>query len=231
MVLSYYTIKAQDITFIPQDTILQDTLGADIAFYIDVTNISGVEQTVFIVRTINNLPVDWTSSMCFDVCFSPEVDTIFTTSEWGSSPLQPGETREMSLHVFPQNNDGMGEVQLKAGTLHNPTITITIDFNASVLPVSVNDEGQSPSTYSLEQNFPNPFNPSTKINYTLNQAGFVQLKVYNILGVEVATLVNGYKYSGDHSVDFNASKLSSGVYLYQLSVNNFTQTRKMILEK
>jgi Secretion system C-terminal sorting domain len=87
------------------------------------------------------------------------------------------------------------------------------------------------NSYYLFQNYPNPFNPSTRISYYVGEPGLVQLKVYNILGVEAATLVNDYKNSGNYSVDFDAAKLSSGVYFYSLSVNNFTQTRKMILEK
>jgi hypothetical protein len=87
------------------------------------------------------------------------------------------------------------------------------------------------NTYYLFQNYPNPFNPSTRINYNVGEPGLVQLKVYNVLGVEVASLVNEFRNTGNYSVDFNAGIYSSGVYFYSLSVNNFTQTRKMILEK
>lgn len=85
--------------------------------------------------------------------------------------------------------------------------------------------------YSLEQNYPNPFNPSTQINYSIKEAGLVNIKVYNILGKEIATLVNENKESGNYSVDFNASQLPSGVYIYQLTTPGFTQARKMILAK
>ena len=92
---------AQDITFEPHDTILLDTLGAEIIFYIDVTNVSQTDQTVFVVRTIDELPANWTSALCFDLCFAPFIDSIATTIDFGSTPLTPGETREVSLHVFP----------------------------------------------------------------------------------------------------------------------------------
>jgi len=107
---------AQDITFEPHDTFLYDTLGHEIIFYIDVTNVSKTDQTVFIVRTLDDLPPDWTSSLCFDLCFAPTVDSIATTVDYGSEPLTPGETREVSLHVFTQNNDGTANIQLQAGT-------------------------------------------------------------------------------------------------------------------
>ncbi|MBK7632137.1 MAG: T9SS type A sorting domain-containing protein [Ignavibacteriales bacterium] len=85
--------------------------------------------------------------------------------------------------------------------------------------------------YSLNQNYPNPFNPSTKINFTLPQSGFVKLTVYNLLGQQIKTLINEFKESGLHSINFNASDLNSGIYIYKLESNNFTQTRKMTLIK
>ena len=92
-----------------------------------------------------------------------------------------------------------------------------------------------PITFSLSQNYPNPFNPSTQINYAIPHQGFVTLKIYDIIGREVATLVNGYKNEGNYSVEFNENInspiLSSGIYFYQLKEGNFVQTRKMVLLK
>jgi hypothetical protein len=95
-----------------------------------------------------------------------------------------------------------------------------------------------PEKYSLEQNYPNPFNPSTVIKYTVGGAGGlglgaskVKLSVYDILGREVAVLVNESKAPGEYEVRFNASELSSGVYFYRLTAGDFVQTRKMVLAK
>lgn len=88
-----------------------------------------------------------------------------------------------------------------------------------------------PNYYSLSQNYPNPFNPTTKISYTLPKAGNVELKVYDLLGREVATLVNETKQPGMYSVDFNASNLASGVYFYSIKANDFSAVKKMILVK
>ncbi len=85
--------------------------------------------------------------------------------------------------------------------------------------------------YALEQNYPNPFNPSTTLKYQIPQNGFVTLKVYDILGKEVATLVNVEKTSGRYEVYFNASSLASGVYLYRLNVNDYVNVKKMLLLK
>lgn len=87
------------------------------------------------------------------------------------------------------------------------------------------------NNYTLSQNYPNPFNPSTKIDFNLPEAGMVSLKVYDILGNEVATLVNREMNIGSYSVDFNASDLSSGIYFYTLRAGNNVLTNKMTLLK
>ncbi|MCH7965142.1 MAG: T9SS type A sorting domain-containing protein [Bacteroidetes bacterium] len=86
-------------------------------------------------------------------------------------------------------------------------------------------------TYKLFDNYPNPFNPATTIKYQIPNAGFVTLNVYDVLGNEVATLVNERKEEGRYEITFDASTLSSGVYIYQLRVNEFVDTKKMILMK
>jgi hypothetical protein len=86
-------------------------------------------------------------------------------------------------------------------------------------------------TFSLAQNYPNPFNPKTTINYSIPVTGNVVLKIYDVLGKEVATLVNDNKAPGNYSTDFNASSLASGIYIYTLRTNNLFQTKKMLLLK
>ncbi len=88
-----------------------------------------------------------------------------------------------------------------------------------------------PMNYALSQNYPNPFNPSTQIEYSIPQSGYVTIKVYNLLGQEIATLVNQEQRAGSYKVDFDATKLASGVYMYQLHAGNFSLTKKMILMK
>lgn len=88
-----------------------------------------------------------------------------------------------------------------------------------------------PLAYSLQQNFPNPFNPSTIISYSLQKDGLVTLKVFDILGKEVATLVNERKAAGYYSIDFDASNLPSGIYIYSLTSANFISNKKLILLK
>lgn len=100
-------------------------------------------------------------------------------------------------------------------------------------PVYVQNENFSPEEFVLYQNYPNPFNPLTNIGFRIADFGFVSLKVYDILGNEVATLVNEEKLPGAYEVEFNTSSIknltSSGIYFYHLKTGNFTQTKKMIL--
>jgi len=79
------------------------------------------------------------------------------------------------------------------------------------------------------QNYPNPFNPATQINYSVPKNSFITIKVYNLLGQEVKTLFEGYQIRGNYTVTFNGSGLASGIYLYRLTAENFTDTKKTIL--
>ena len=88
-----------------------------------------------------------------------------------------------------------------------------------------------PKSFVLNQNYPNPFNPSTTISFSIPQGSKVSLKVYNILGQEVATLVDDYKQAGEYRVQFDAGKLASGVYFYRLQASNFVQAKKLLLLK
>src|SRR5690606_12507553 len=92
--------------------------------------------------------------------------------------------------------------------------------------IAVNPSDIIPSEYKLQQNFPNPFNPVTNIVYQLPKSGLVQLKVYDLLGSEVAVLVNEVKSEGLYEINFDASNLPSGVYIYSLRVNDFVQNNK-----
>jgi hypothetical protein len=127
----------------------------------------------------------------------------------------------------------------EGGGVHNHLYSIAL-LNAAIsksdkILTGIASDNFKPLTFSLSQNYPNPFNPSTKINFTIPQSGYVTLKVYDMVGREIATLVNGNKNEGMYSIDFNATiaarGLSSGIYIYQLKEGNYIQTRKMVLLK
>lgn len=108
-----------------------------------------------------------------------------------------------------------------------------IDYNGNFTYYDLSNEViiGAPGKYSLTQNFPNPFNPSTTISYEIPVNNFVSLKIYDMMGKEVASLVNGNQEAGFYSVKFDASKLASGIYFYKLQANDFSSTKKLMLVK
>src|ERR1035437_5380448 len=112
---------------------------------------------------------------------------------------------------------------------------VTLDANIVTTTVATNiigaDPQQIPVQFTLGQNFPNPFNPETKINYSIAKEGHVKLTVFNAIGNKVATIVNEYKPAGNYSIQFNGSNLASGIYLYRLESGNYSAAKKFILLK
>lgn len=108
-------------------------------------------------------------------------------------------------------------------------VTFNVTDDGPITSNGIMDE--LPGEFTLSQNYPNPFNPTTQIEYSLNEPGPVSLRVYDILGKEVANLVNGNQSAGSHQVEFDASNLPSGVYIYQLRFGNRLESRKMMLIK
>jgi hypothetical protein len=117
----------------------------------------------------------------------------------------------------------------------SPIIGWSAGLNDSVykwdsgLLTSVKEINFIAESYNLEQNYPNPFNPSTTINFSVPSSEFVTLKVFDVIGNELATLVNEEKSTGSYEVKFDAKGLSSGIYFYKLTAGNFIETKKMIL--
>lgn len=116
--------------------------------------------------------------------------------------------------------------------INGSVVEIIDDFEDSTI-TDIKNEFVIPTGYSLSQNYPNPFNPSTTITFQLSKSNFVSLKVFDILGREIETLVNGEKSIGEHSVRFDGSRLASGMYLYQINIGHgqFSKTKKMVLMK
>jgi hypothetical protein len=142
-----------------------------------------------------------------------------------SSDQTSGEVMEIPLYVYTNDN-----ITLEITTVTNNTKKI---HQVVVSGLTVNNEMESrlPEEYNLSQNYPNPFNPTTQIQYALPVASQVTLEVFNSLGQKIATLVDAQQSAGYHTASFDASQLSSGVYLYKLSTPGFSQTKKMLLIK
>lgn len=134
-----------------------------------------------------------------------------------------GTTTEARSYTYVDNN------VLNAKTYYRLK---QVDYNGSFEYSDVVEvDAIMPSDYALDQNFPNPFNPETTIKYALPQSGKVSLKVYNVVGKEVKTIVNRVQSAGTYSVSFDASELPSGVYFYELKADNYRSVKKMVLMK
>lgn len=132
--------------------------------------------------------------------------------------------------IFRRNNNtGTPSCVFTYSSQDTRTLMNGIDISPPVGIVSNNNE--LPASFKLEQNYPNPFNPVTNIVFTLPEQGYVELKVFNSLGMEVASIVNNYMNAGNYSVSFDASELPSGVYFYNIRAGNFNDTKKMMLIK
>jgi len=119
-----------------------------------------------------------------------------------------------------------------SGDIYAGTLTSRV-FRSVISTVGTATEGEStlPTEFALHQNYPNPFNPSTSILYSLPEAGRVQLTIFDLLGRQVAVLVDRLQAAGDHQITFQAANLSSGIYIYRLEAGRTVRTRKMMLLK
>ncbi len=186
----------------------------NILFY-DDRNTTSDSSSVFLTRSTDG-GNSWSEFEIANTTFKPK-------------PIAGGSSNYQGDHISLISNSS----QLNAFWMADYTgiyqvWSVVIDMN--VLDVE-NQNNDKPNSFILSQNFPNPFNPSTSIQYAISSTQFVSMIVYDVLGKEVATLVNEEKSAGKYEVEFNASSLVSGIYFYQLKAGDFVDTRKMILLK
>lgn len=184
-----------------------------------------VELTSF-VASVNgkNVDLSWvTATETNNSGF--EVERKSANSNWQKVGFVNGNgtTTEKQSYFYSDKNLSEGKYSYRLKQ---------VDFNGTFEYSKVVEvEVVAPNKFELAQNYPNPFNPSTSIKFNLPQAGNVKLSVYNLLGQEVQTLVNGYKEAGAHVVNFEAKNLNSGLYLYKLEANGLTSVKKMTFMK
>ena len=131
--------------------------------------------------------------------------------------------------IFTENSSRAFAHDLKADGNILFIATNSYGLYALQIPTSVNEETKLSTTYQLHQNYPNPFNPTTKIKFSIPKSDIVKIRVYDILGKEIQTLLNEYKTTGSYEVEFDASNLPSGVYFYRIISGSYSVTKKMIL--
>lgn len=180
-------------------------------------------------RANSDLPSNYVNAIVFD-----SIGNIWVGTDGGLAKFDGN-----NWTVFRSSNSDL---------LHNSVISLAFDNldnlwigtrngisvykeGGVILSVEEKNEEQISTNYTLSQNYPNPFNPSTTIEYSIPKRSHITIKVYDLLGREVATLINEEKPAGNYSITFDASNLSSGVYFYKLTAGTFNQTKKLILVK
>lgn len=156
------------------------------------------------------------------------VDTVDVDQNLGS-----GEFQSIGIYNLPNNIPVTLRIQDNGGNTHTSPHGIVLRADAvkfiRVDPTSgIVDESNNPYDYKLLQNYPNPFNPATNIEFSIPKSEKVTIKIYNLLGQEIATLVSDYLKQGNHKYNWNASNFSSGIYYYTIEAGNFLNVRKMI---
>ena len=195
--------------------------------------VSGI-QYLFSATGVNTQSLSqlWVVGQAATPVMLTSTDGGATWQEQTLPALPAGEVPHLSAVSFGALNDS---VQAFGATFDASTATSggrVLSYRQRIGYVTgANEHEGLPSDYSLSQNYPNPFNPSTKIVYRVKSREFVELRVFDLLGRVVATLVNEVKQSGTHSVGWNAAGVASGVYFYRLEASGFVETKKMILMK
>ncbi len=145
------------------------------------------------------------------------------TNQWSDANIFISANRAYMAKVIYKNN-----FYVIGGLDENGNAVNNVELIVAGTPSAVETESGIPNNFELSQNFPNPFNPSTIISFSIPMTEFVSLKVFNSLGEEVADLVNETRPAGNYSVSFDDSGLTSGVYIYKISAGNFSESKKMI---
>ena len=132
-----------------------------------------------------------------------------------------------AISVYAVDIDGDGDIDVLSASRYDNKIAWYENMGVT----SIEDNISTPNTTILFNNYPNPFNPNTKIKYTIPQVSFVSIRIFNVLGTEVDILVNEEKEMGTYELSWNASDLPSGVYFYNLQADTFNETKSMLLMK
>ncbi len=177
-------------------------------------------QAGYFIDTMNYMHHDSTIVYCTQG-FSQRVIQANDSTIWGGSQW---------LYYFTGKMIGPGKHAVVAWVSYLPSGWVSDSLWIEVAgQTSVKDRIQLFTNYDLRSNYPNPFNPSTTISFTLPKSAFVTLTIYNVLGQLISTLVNERRSPGTYNVQFDASTIPSGVYYYRLSAGEYVQTRKMLV--
>jgi len=255
---SFYPLKINfewkyDSDFFSRSERIVDTVRINGSTYFALT--SDDYAIVFLLREINNqifiynmqdsseyllfdftadvgesweLPVDFACTYGTEITLAGKMDTVTT-------PLGTYFNCYHFNHLTGCDDAGIYETWFAKGVGKVKFIEIffagSFDFLLSDFITSIDNSTQKDYSYKLYQNYPNPFNPLTNIDFSVPNAGKVMIRVFDLLGKEIATLLDEYKQSGKYRITFDGTNLPSGIYFYKIITNNFSSTKKMVLIK
>jgi len=214
------------VTYNPRTKLLTDRKKEAVGFQFLSGEISSLNTFMYYTDYGNDSTFwSWLTSGKTDTLFiidpnTPSVDDPVIIPSFSPKTIAAGDSAKYYISVGYGKDKNVLAYNMQLAQQKYNNITSVKTFS-----------NEFPSNYSIAQNYPNPFNPETKISFNLPKAGFVTLKVYNVLGEEVSTLVNEEKTAGKYVVDFNSHGLTSGIYFYTIQSGSFHATKKMTLIK
>lgn len=229
-------VKSQTISFtrVGPETITVTDTSAYEGYIYAILNPS-VSTDLRLIRVLEDLTPGWQplgTALCnYQACYPPETDTV--TANYSSLPTDD----TCSFHFYCRNINnifvqGAGHIRIRAEFVSNPSIFAELDFRANTSQtIGITQISSIVKDFSLGQNYPNPFNPTTNINFSIPNSEYVSLRVYDMLGREVKSLVSQSLTAGEYQANFDASGLSSGMYYYSLRAGEFVSVKKMVLVK
>ena len=155
---------------------------------------------------------------------------VFSQSQIPYSVISNGEVKQSNSAFVIVGTLGQSIIDRSESTIHQAQAGFWQMYNQDIV-LDAEDENILPIEYKLEQNYPNPFNPSTIIRYSIPERTNVLIKIYDILGGEVTTLLNQEADAGWYNLEFNAAEYSSGIYIYRIQAGNYISTKKMMMIK
>jgi len=219
--------------FVHENTEIHSSIDSTIRFDGLIYNLSSDVVHITILRAVNDIPQNWNSSMCIGMsCYSPSTDSI-------AIEISEGDSASCGLSI-QINGEGEGVIKLHFYNIDDTSDSANVDISINSTPTVFIHENESEKVlvkkFALGSNYPNPFNPTTKISYVLKESGTVNLSIYDMRGRLINAVFNGNQNLGYHVVDWNGRDglgrpVSSGTYFYTIKAENQVYTKKMTLLK
>jgi hypothetical protein len=195
------------------------------AQYVDVFDANG-NETEYDEQSWNGS--GWTNTYVYTATYNSDNTYATELEQYYTGGVLSDE------YGYSYTYDSNGNVATETDQVWNGSVLVNsyrYTYSYNLVTTGIAGNKNTPTKFELSQNYPNPFNPTTTINFSVPASSFVTIKVYDILGREIASLVNEQKAAGSYDVQFNGNNLSSGVYLYRMQAGSFVQTRKLMLMK